>query len=167
MVQVRLRQSACTMHPKIDPTMVHTLDLLIMSNYLMPQRCSSSTTEPSGTLLLLLTFCFCYISSRSVQMRLYTLNKRHFFLVFVAFFVCFGLTILIGLAGKCKCVKKIKWNSSLLSFLKFGWGKLTLKVLVATSDAQWEGMGDVRSARYEPALLPPCPTIIRVLSYSN
>ena len=41
--------------------------------------------------------------------------------------------------------------------------KLTLKVLVAT---QWEGMGDVGSARYEPALLPPCPTI-RVLSYSN
>ena len=45
-------------------------------------------------------------------------------------------------------------------------GDLILKVLVATIDAQWEGMGDVGSARYEPALLPPCPTI-RVLSYSN
>ena len=43
---------------------------------------------------------------------------------------------------------------------------LTLKVLVTTIDAQQEGMGDVGSARYEPALLPPCPTI-RVLSYSN
>ena len=43
---------------------------------------------------------------------------------------------------------------------------LTRKVLVTTIDAQWEGMGDVGSARYEPALLPPCPTI-RVLSYSN
>ena len=43
---------------------------------------------------------------------------------------------------------------------------LTLKVLVATIYAQWEGMGDVGSARYEPALLPPYPTI-RVLSYSN
>ena len=42
---------------------------------------------------------------------------------------------------------------------------LTLKVLVATIDAQWEGMGDVGSARYKLALLPPCPTI-RVLSYS-
>ena len=31
---------------------------------------------------------------------------------------------------------------------------------------QWEGMGDVGSARYELALLPPGPTI-RVLSYSN
>ena len=44
--------------------------------------------------------------------------------------------------------------------------RLTLKVLVMTIDAQWEGMGDAGSARYELALLPPCPTI-RVLSYSN
>ena len=44
--------------------------------------------------------------------------------------------------------------------------QLTLKVLVTTIDAQWEGMGDVGSARYKLALLPPCPTI-RVLSYSN
>ena len=44
--------------------------------------------------------------------------------------------------------------------------ELTLKVLVATIDSQWEEMGDVGSARYEQALLPPCPTI-RVLSYSN
>ena len=43
---------------------------------------------------------------------------------------------------------------------------LTLTVLVAIIDAQWEGMGDIGSARYEPALLPPCPTI-KVLSYSN
>ena len=34
---------------------------------------------------------------------------------------------------------------------------LTLEVLAATIDAQWEGMGDVGSARYEPALLPPKP----------
>ena len=43
---------------------------------------------------------------------------------------------------------------------------LTLIVLVVTIDAQWEGTGDVGSARYELALFPPCPTI-RVLSYSN
>ena len=43
---------------------------------------------------------------------------------------------------------------------------LTIKVLVLTIDAQWEEMGDVGSARYEPALLPLCPTI-RVLSYRN
>ena len=43
---------------------------------------------------------------------------------------------------------------------------LTLKVLVTTIDAQWEGMGDVGSARYEPALLPPMPDH-KGLSYSN
>ena len=31
---------------------------------------------------------------------------------------------------------------------------LTLKVLVTTIDAQWEGMGDVGSARYEPHYFP-------------
>ena len=54
----------------------------------------------------------------------------------------------------------VMWSQRSLGSLK------TLKVLVATIDAQWEGMGDVGSARYEPALLPPCPTI-RVISYSN
>ena len=44
--------------------------------------------------------------------------------------------------------------------------ELTLKVLVAIIDAKWKGMGDVGSARYELALLPPCPTI-RILKYSN
>ena len=43
---------------------------------------------------------------------------------------------------------------------------ITLTVLVMAVDPQWEGMGDVGSARYEPALPPPCPTI-RVLSHSN
>ena len=37
---------------------------------------------------------------------------------------------------------------------------------VTDKSAQWEGMGDVGSARYELALLPPCPTV-RVLSCSN
>ena len=41
----------------------------------------------------------------------------------------------------------------------FAQSSLTLKVLVETIHAQWEGMGDAGSARYEPALLPPCPTI--------
>ena len=54
----------------------------------------------------------------------------------------------------------------LISMISKGTDVLTLKVLVTTIDAQWEGIGDVGSARYEPALLPPCPTI-RVLSYSN
>ena len=44
--------------------------------------------------------------------------------------------------------------------------RLTLKVLVATIDAQREGMGDAGAARHELALLPSCLTI-RVLSYSR
>ncbi|XP_030051358.1 transmembrane protein 181 [Microcaecilia unicolor] len=32
-------------------------------------------------------------------MRLYTLSKRHFVLVFVVFFICFSLTVFIGIAG--------------------------------------------------------------------
>ena len=44
------------------------------------------------------------------------------------------------------------------------WCTVTLWNRIMT--AQCEGMGEVGSARYEPALLPPCPTI-RVLSYSN
>ena len=42
----------------------------------------------------------------------------------------------------------------------------TVKLLNRIITAQWEGMGNVGSARYEPAPLPPCPTI-RVLRYSN
>ncbi|XP_028914038.1 transmembrane protein 181 isoform X1 [Ornithorhynchus anatinus] len=36
---------------------------------------------------------------RLAPMRLYTLSKRHFVLVFVVFFLCFGLTVFIGIAG--------------------------------------------------------------------
>ncbi|KAG8227320.1 hypothetical protein J437_LFUL006761 [Ladona fulva] len=36
---------------------------------------------------------------RSVQMRLYSMHKREFVMVFVAFFACFGLGVFIGLAG--------------------------------------------------------------------
>ncbi|CAF2430222.1 unnamed protein product [Rotaria sp. Silwood2] len=36
---------------------------------------------------------------RSVQMRLYALHKRQFVAVFVLFFICLFITILIGIAG--------------------------------------------------------------------
>ncbi|XP_022106833.1 transmembrane protein 181-like isoform X2 [Acanthaster planci] len=38
-------------------------------------------------------------SNRSVQMRLYTLTKRHFVLVFVAFFTAFTASVVLGIAG--------------------------------------------------------------------
>ena len=44
------------------------------------------------------------------------------------------------------------------------WRTATLWNRIMT--AQCEGMGEVGSARYEPALLPACPSI-RALSYSN
>lgn len=45
-------------------------------------------------------FVLSFASCRLAPMRLYTLSKRHFVLVFVVFFVCFGLTVFIGIAGK-------------------------------------------------------------------
>uniref|UniRef100_A0A8C9J099 Transmembrane protein 181 n=1 Tax=Piliocolobus tephrosceles TaxID=591936 RepID=A0A8C9J099_9PRIM len=36
---------------------------------------------------------------RLAPMRLYTLSKRHFVLVFVVFFICFGLTVFVGIRG--------------------------------------------------------------------
>lgn len=37
---------------------------------------------------------------RLAPMRLYTLSKRHFVLVFVVFFICFGLTVFVGIRGE-------------------------------------------------------------------
>ncbi|KOB64677.1 Uncharacterized protein OBRU01_14423, partial [Operophtera brumata] len=36
---------------------------------------------------------------RSVQMRVYSMHKGEFVMVFIAFFACFGLGVFIGLAG--------------------------------------------------------------------
>ena len=60
-----------------------------------------------------------------------------------------------------------EWNRSLINSYSAShdnWCTETLWNRVIT--AQCEGMGEVGSARYEPALLPPCPSI-RVLCYSN
>ena len=53
-------------------------------------------------------------------------------------------------------------NSSSASHDNWCTGTLLNRIITS----QWEDMGDVGSARYEPALLPPC-LIIRVLSFSN
>lgn len=41
------------------------------------------------------------VFDRLAPMRLYTLSKRHFVLVFVVFLICFGVTVFIGIAGMC------------------------------------------------------------------
>lgn len=43
-----------------------------------------------------------WLLRRLAPMRLYTLSKRHFVLVFVVFFVCFGLTVFVGIRGKAQ-----------------------------------------------------------------
>ena len=43
------------------------------------------------------------------------------------------------------------------AYIVIYWCMLTLKVLVMTINAQWEGMGDVGSARYEPGTTFPMP----------
>ena len=71
------------------------------------------------------------------------------------------------LSSHCERYSSDVWQGgSMQELQELNQALLTLTVLVATIDAQWEGMGDVGSARYEPALLPPCPTI-KVLCYSN
>nr|XP_023415137.1 transmembrane protein 181 [Loxodonta africana] len=47
-------------------------------------------------------------------MRLYTLSKRHFVLVFVVFFICFGLTVFVGIKGP-KVIQTSAANFSLNS----------------------------------------------------
>ncbi|KAL9695920.1 hypothetical protein quinque_015205 [Culex quinquefasciatus] len=51
---------------------------------------------------------------RSVHMRLYSMNKREFVVVFLAFFACFGLGIFIGLAGPPITVTTMVTGTSLM-----------------------------------------------------
>ncbi|XP_053397085.1 transmembrane protein 181-like [Mercenaria mercenaria] len=67
---------------------------------------------------------------RSVQMRLYSLNKRQFVMVFFIFFICFGITVLIGIAGP-PIISTVTHNLSALtqpdSGLNMKTGPFTLK----------------------------------------
>ncbi|PAA56946.1 hypothetical protein BOX15_Mlig007618g1 [Macrostomum lignano] len=49
----------------------------------------------------------------SVQMRLYTLSKRSFVLVFLVFFACFGLAVFVGLLGPPIIQQSVQNASSL------------------------------------------------------
>ncbi|XP_077297204.1 transmembrane protein 181 [Arctopsyche grandis] len=51
---------------------------------------------------------------RSVQMRLYSMHKGEFVMVFIAFFACFGLGVFIGLAGPPITLTSIQRGSLLL-----------------------------------------------------
>ncbi|XP_049549318.1 transmembrane protein 181 [Anopheles darlingi] len=62
---------------------------------------------------------------RSVHMRLYSMNKREFATVFLAFFACFGLAIFIGLAGPPITVMTRMDGSTLLPNASEGSGAAT------------------------------------------
>ena len=90
---------------------------------------------------------------------------------FVALFLINSRTIYIYLTQTCHNVAGCDYNAGKRGTACFNsysashnWCTATLWNRIMT--AQCEGMGGVGSARYEPALLPPCPSI-RVLSYSS
>ena len=54
----------------------------------------------------------------------------------------------------CRRSWTLSWPEQEITMCRNMRNALTLKVLVMTIDAQWEGMGDVGSARYKPATSP-------------
>ncbi|XP_035439083.1 transmembrane protein 181 [Spodoptera frugiperda] len=52
---------------------------------------------------------------RSVQMRIYSMHKGEFVMVFIAFFACFGLGVFIGLAGPSPTMTTSMTASSVLT----------------------------------------------------
>ena len=101
------------------------------------------------------------------------------FVIFLLMFICISCLLVNINKIYQVCLNTIYFYQQSLSMNTWILSLLTLKVLATTIDAQWEGMGDVGSARYEllpqcliirvlsyTTLLPPCLTI-RVLSYSN
>lgn len=47
----------------------------------------------------------------SVQMRLYALSKRQFVMVYIVFFICFGISVLVGVADRT-LIKYTKYRGS-------------------------------------------------------
>ena len=80
--------------------------------------------------------------------------------------LCFVLwwAYLMSIWSHCKAIYFSDKCINSYSASHDNWCTVTLWNRIMT--AQCEGMGEVGSARYEPALLPPCPSI-RVLGYSN
>ncbi|XP_077408025.1 transmembrane protein 181 isoform X1 [Vanacampus margaritifer] len=73
------------------PPLFDDVTLLFSPSWILPHGCSLTA---KATFL-----CETAQMEPLAPMRLYTLSKRHFVLVFVVFLACFGLTVLIGIAG--------------------------------------------------------------------
>uniref|UniRef100_A0A8C5MWI2 Transmembrane protein 181 n=1 Tax=Leptobrachium leishanense TaxID=445787 RepID=A0A8C5MWI2_9ANUR len=70
---------------------------------------------------------------RLAPMRLYTLSKRHFVLVFVVFFLCFGLTVFIGIAGP-NVIESVSYRPENFNLTKV---KLTSPILSTYNQQLW------------------------------
>lgn len=57
----------------------------------------------------------------SVQMRLYALSKRQFVMVYIVFFICFGISVLVGVAGRT-LIKYTRYRGS--SHIIVCWGPM-------------------------------------------
>uniref|UniRef100_UPI00358F2B98 transmembrane protein 181 isoform X2 n=1 Tax=Myxine glutinosa TaxID=7769 RepID=UPI00358F2B98 len=76
----------------------------------------------------------------SVHMRLYTLSKRHFVIVFLTFFLCFGVTVLIGIVGPQVIVSYTEKGSTIVKppgDLQTGIFELTTRPLTMFSQRLW------------------------------
>ncbi|XP_073527609.1 transmembrane protein 181 isoform X3 [Phyllobates terribilis] len=73
---------------------------------------------------------------RLAPMRLYTLSKRYFVLVFVVFFLCFGLTLFIGIAGP-NVIEAKPYRSEASNSSKFGQYTLQSPVMSTYNQQLW------------------------------
>uniref|UniRef100_A0A9J7Z5V7 Transmembrane protein 181 n=1 Tax=Cyprinus carpio carpio TaxID=630221 RepID=A0A9J7Z5V7_CYPCA len=82
---------------------------------------------------------------RLAPMRLYSLSKTHFVLVFVVFFFCFGVSTLIGVSGNCEvfCVQSGPFDlrsPPLSTYNKQLWLTCIIQ-LDHIADLSWEELG--------------------------
>ena len=163
-----------TTHPMFNPPGIRTHELKIMNNTFHIPEMLALTTEPSETCVAYkLTFANAIISlvvsviALCTRLSICTLCAViRAVSTFVVTDEVSRVTLATGFGSRAFGAVAHASYKTHPQGLHTNQILLTLKVLVATIDAQWEGMGDVGSAGYEPALLPPCPTIM-VLSYSN
>ena len=135
--------------------------------FLLPQLCFKSYMQ----LLLLVSYIslICNTEARTYAWSLPILHfTQDYSIALVRIFSrCFLLIFNIKTQNETEhklipLTHEIKVNSESASH--GNWCTATLWNRIMT--AQCKGMGEVGSARYEPVLLPPCPSI-RVLSHSN
>ena len=108
------------------------------------------------------SWCALYMGRRTFRVSKGNFSGAYYNREITVSFCALVLELLTGRRCNCFVLYLGTLNSYSASYDNWCTGTLLNRVVTA----QWEGMGDVGAARYEPALLPPSSTI-RVLSYSN